>query len=93
MESEDVSDLNDVTGRVKALLAQVLGEPGLAATIGDDAGIVTDLGLDSIQMINFLLQVEDEFDVELDFESLDLDHLGSVRRFCAFVASLDPQAA
>jgi acyl carrier protein len=88
-----VSDLNDVTGRVKALLAEVLGEPALAAEIGDGAGIVTDLGLDSIQMINFLLQVEDEFDVELDFESLDLEHLGSVRRFCGFVANLDPRAA
>jgi acyl carrier protein len=82
-----------VLDQVKGLLAEVLGDPQLAATIGDEADIVVELGLDSIQMINFLLRVEDALNVELDFENLDLSHLSSVRGFCEFIATLDPQAA
>jgi acyl carrier protein len=72
--------------RIKTLLADVLGDPALAATIDDDTSIVGDLGLDSIQMINFLLRLEDEFDIELEFEELSLDQVDSLRQLAGFVA-------
>lgn len=70
---------------LKELLAEVLGDPDLAGRIGDDVDVVDELGLDSLQMISFLLAVEDRFDVEIDFESLQLDDLRSLSRFCALV--------
>ncbi|MFE2415842.1 acyl carrier protein [Streptomyces hokutonensis] len=75
-----------VQERVKAVLGGILGQD-LVADITDDTGIVNDLGLDSIQMITFLLRIEDEFDLELDFESLELVQLDSVRQFCEFVTA------
>ncbi|MFJ5304231.1 acyl carrier protein [Streptomyces sp. NPDC088350] len=75
-----------VQERVKAVLGGILGQD-LVADITDDTGIVNELGLDSIQMITFLLRIEDEFDLELDFESLELVQLDSVRQFCAFVTA------
>jgi len=75
-----------VQERVKAILGGILGQD-LVADITDDTGIVNDLGLDSIQMITFLLRIEDEFDLELDFESLELVQLDSVRQFCEFVTA------
>ncbi|NUU21880.1 MAG: acyl carrier protein [Streptomycetaceae bacterium] len=71
--------------RLKALVAEILGDPGLAAGIADDADLVDELGLDSVQMIRFLLGTEDAFDLELDFEALELDHIRSVRLFAEFV--------
>lgn len=71
--------------RLKVLAARVLGEPATAERIGDDADLVDELGLDSIQMIQFLLGTEDEFDLELDFDALELDHIRSVRLFAEFV--------
>ncbi|WTW93981.1 acyl carrier protein [Streptomycetaceae bacterium NBC_01309] len=71
--------------RLKVLAARALGDPDMAGRIGDDADLVDELGLDSIQMIQFLLGTEDEFDLELDFEALELDHIRSVRLFAVFV--------
>jgi acyl carrier protein len=68
--------------QLKELLAEVLGDPDRAGTIPDDADLVDGLRLDSLQMITFLLAVEDRFDVELDFTTLELDDLRSLRHFC-----------
>lgn len=72
-------------GELKVLLAGVLRDTDAAPRVRDEDRIVDDLGLDSIQMISFLLGVEDRFQVALDFERLDLAKLGSVRDFASFV--------
>ncbi|MCP2163165.1 acyl carrier protein [Goodfellowiella coeruleoviolacea] len=86
LDQNDVADTAAVAGRIKALLGTILGDPALAATIDENTSIVNDLGLDSIQMINFLLQLEDEFNLELDFEDLSLEQLDSLRQLTAFVS-------
>ena len=73
---------------VKALLSQVLYGTDLTAQIADDADIIHDLGLDSLQMIRFLLEVEGQLGVTLDFEQLDLAQFGSVRTFAQLLAEL-----
>ncbi|MFL6123183.1 acyl carrier protein [Actinophytocola sp.] len=74
-----------VSGRTRAVLGEVLGNPALAATITDDTDIIHDLGLDSIQAINFLLALEDAFDVELEFEELTYEQLQRFSQVCGFV--------
>lgn len=79
-----------VAPRIKAVLGVVLGDDQLAATITDDTNIVDDLGLNSIQMINFLLALEDAFDVELEFEDLTFAQLESFPEICRFVVAAMP---
>lgn len=55
-------------------------------SIERETNIIRDLGLDSLQMIEFLLTVEDELQVELDFETMDMEFLESVDSFCLFVS-------
>jgi acyl carrier protein len=76
--------MDEMIGRMAKLLARVLEEPELADTVTADTSLVTDLGIDSLHMITFLLGVEEEFDVEIDFESLDMTHLESLKAFCTF---------
>ena len=73
---------------LKQVLSEVLRDTDESPRVRDDDRIVDDLGLDSIQMITFLLGVEERLDVELDFESLDLSKLGSVREFAQLVDGL-----
>ena len=73
--------------RVKLLLARTLDDESWAQRIDDEADIINDLGLDSVQLISFFLMVEDEFDLELDFDRLEMDGLYSVRSFCDFLRS------
>lgn len=51
-----------------------------------DTDIIRGLGLDSLQMIEFLLTVEDELNIGLDFETMEMDYLESVDTFCRFVS-------
>ena len=81
--------MDDVFSKIKDVLCGVLANGTAAADVATDADLVEDYGLDSLQMISFLLGVEDAFGVELDYESLDLDHLRSVRQFGEWVAALD----
>lgn len=75
--------------KIKELLAEILSEntPVSADEIDENASLLDEVGLDSLQLINFILRVEDEFDIEIDFENLDQDRLASVKAFADFVKS------
>ncbi|WP_434444007.1 acyl carrier protein [Lentzea sp. E54] len=81
-----------VQEKIKTVLAAVLANGIEPAGISSDADLVDDYGLDSLQMISFLLGIEDTFDVALDYENLELDDLRSVRQFADFVSRLAPIA-
>ncbi|MDT7642815.1 MAG: acyl carrier protein [Pseudonocardiales bacterium] len=78
----------EIEERVKVVLAGVLDNGSTAEEIGSEADLVEQYGLDSLQTITFLLAIEDEFDLELDYPNLQLDDLRSVRQFSTFVARL-----
>jgi acyl carrier protein len=82
--------VDESISRVKLLLARSLEDESCADGIRDDADIINDLGLNSLQLVGFFLMVEDEFDIELDFDRLEMDGLYSVRSFCDFLRSHDP---
>ena len=54
--------------------------------IGDDASLISDLNLDSIQMLTLITGLESEFDIMLDEDDLDLEKLSSVNRIAEFVS-------
>ena len=71
--------LNDSTRQVAEKLAAILTDylknnPGNSAVnnhvISPDTNMVTDLQLDSFQVMEFMLEVEDHFDVAIDLVSL-----------------------
>ena len=73
---------------VKQLLEEVKKTPGLAATLSDSANIIEDVGLDSLEMMDFMLEVEKRFQLELDFEQMEFDVFESVSRFAQFVSRM-----
>ncbi|TWP47011.1 acyl carrier protein [Lentzea tibetensis] len=85
--------MDAVHRKIRTVLAGVLANGTTADEIGDDADLVEEYGLDSLQMISFLLGVEDVFDVDLDYESLDLSHVRSVRHFATWLSGLGAAVA
>ncbi len=66
---------------VKLILEKIKGIPGLAAQLSDSADIIEDVGLDSLQMMEFMLAVESQLNLEIDFEKLDFSYLKSIEKF------------
>ncbi|CAM3935431.1 acyl carrier protein [Kibdelosporangium persicum] len=85
--------MSDTESTIKTVLAGVLASGITPAEIRSDADLVEEYGLDSLQTISFLLGIEDAFDIELDYETLELDHLRSVGQFAAFIGSMNRVAA
>lgn len=66
---------------IKLILEKIKGVPGLAAQLDDSADIIEDIGLDSLQMMEFMLEVESQLNLEIDFEKLDFSYLKSIEKF------------
>lgn len=74
--------------KIKEILCDIKSEDSLTKeNITEDADIINDIGLDSLQLINFLLRVEDEFGIQVDFDNLDLKCFESLEAFCVFIDS------
>ena len=48
--------------------------------------------LSSLQMMNFLMRMEREFDIEIDFESVDITELNTIDSFCQLIAVKSKEA-
>ncbi|MBU7315721.1 acyl carrier protein [Paenibacillus sp. SM 69] len=67
------------------ILSEIKESPELLSTLKPETDIINEVGLDSLQMINFVLAIEDAFDVEIDFDHFDIDQLSSIQAFVAFL--------
>lgn len=77
--------------KVIEIIAEIKEDPALLQTLDSSSDLTIDAALDSLQIINFILRIEDEFNVEVDFDTFDLEHLKSVDRFTGYVAGLTGQ--
>jgi acyl carrier protein len=66
---------------IKLILEKVKGVPGLSQQLSDSADIIEDVGLDSLEMMEFMLEVETQLSLEIDFEKLDFSYLRSIKKF------------
>jgi acyl carrier protein len=70
---------------IKKLIADIKNKPELADSMSDTADILNDIGLDSLQIITFILQLETIFSVEFDFDNFDYSHLSSITALSDFI--------
>ena len=71
--------------KIKEIIATIKDDPSLVDTLSDDASIIQEAGLDSLQIINFVLNIEDVFCIEFDFDNFDYSHIRSIRAFSQYV--------
>ena len=80
--------VNNKTGtlhEVKNILIEITHREADIQNAASSAHILKDLGLDSLQLISFILAVEERMEVEFDFDQFDYDQLSSLDTFCSFL--------
>ena len=75
---------------IKQILEEVRGVPGLSTQLPDSASIIEDAGLDSLEMLTFMLTLEQRLGVRIDFEKMAFTHLQSIRALSDFLSSAQP---
>ncbi len=71
----------EVRSRISAALQEVVGRP---VAVSDETDIVNDLGLDSLAVMNFVMALEDEYDI-----SMPLDRMAEVQTVGDLVRTIE----
>jgi acyl carrier protein len=71
----------EVRSRISAALQEVVGRP---VSVSDQTDIVNDLGLDSLAIMNFVMALEDEYDI-----SMPLDRMAEVQTVGDLVRTIE----
>ena len=74
----------DIPTRVKSLIADQFGL--VADTLKDDAHIIDDLGLDSLDAVELVMALEEEFGIEIPDDATD--HITTVGSAVALISRL-----
>ena len=73
---------------IKRILAAVKALPGSPADLADDTDIINDVGLDSIELLSFMLEVEAQMEIRIDFDRMEFSTLSSIARLAAFLDTM-----
>lgn len=73
---------------IKQTLEQVKGVRGLAGELADDADIIKTVGLDSLEMLRFMLAIEERLSIQIDFDRLEYSAFNSIRRLAEFMETM-----
>ncbi|WP_426446104.1 acyl carrier protein [Paenibacillus sp. S-38] len=79
--------------RIIELIGELKKDPALAERLTPESSILKDSGMESLLITHFILRVEDEFGVEIDFDTFDLSHLDSIASFCGYIRQHLPETA
>jgi acyl carrier protein len=73
---------------IKRILARIKSEPSLSARLPDTADLVEEVGLDSLEMLQFMLEIEASLSVQVDFDKLEFSTLRSIHALAAFLDTM-----
>lgn len=81
------------TGATTVERVWLLIRDALSVDVPDGDTDLIDSGLlDSLALVTLIVEIEDEFEVELPLEDFDLDRFRSVERIAAFLTEAYPTA-
>jgi len=80
------ASITDIERRLKQVLLERLGERVTAEEIQSETPLVRNgLGLDSVALLEFVVGIEEEFDLMLDDGALTIEHFRSLSSLAAYL--------
>jgi acyl carrier protein len=84
---------NPTTAALKQILAKVKADPQLFSRFPDSAHLVDEIGLDSIEMLQLMLEIESTLAIQIDFDRLEFSYLRSIDTLAAFLDTMPAATA
>ncbi len=86
MDTELMKDT--IVSTIMNAISEIMEEDEIACTLSLDSDLINDVGLDSIQLINMILNLEDNLDVVIDFDDFDFDEINTIGSLAEFLKGL-----
>ena len=86
MDTELMKDT--IVSTIMNAISEIMEEDEIACTLSLDSDLINDVGLDSIQLINMILNLEDNLDIVIDFDDFDFDEINTIGCLAEFLKGL-----
>ena len=73
---------------IKSIIGKLKRNESMATQLSDEADLIDEVGLDSLEMLQFMLEVEERLGLQIDFEALAFDYLRSIRLLAEFLNTM-----
>jgi len=83
-----MKDHQSTIATIKDIVARLKREPQLAATLADTADLVDGVGLDSLEMLQFMLELEERLGIQIDFDQMEFSYLRSLQALAKFLDAM-----
>ena len=71
---------------IKRLLAEMMEMDPQNVSWNSDTDILNDIGVDSLQLVQFLLKLEEEMNITIDYDALTFDDLATIGTLASFLS-------
>lgn len=61
--------------KIRKILEEALSDDEIINNINEDTDIIHGIGMNSFEIINFFFGIEEKFEIEIDYESIDINSL------------------
>ena len=61
--------------KIRKILEEVLSDDEIINNINEDTDIIHGIGMNSFEIINFFFGIEEKFEIEIDYESININSL------------------
>ena len=78
---------------IKTILAKLKSDPDLYTRLPETADLIDDVGLDSLEMLHFMLELEASLSVQIDFDKLEFSTVRSLHALATFLETMPPRPA
>ncbi len=74
---------------LQSIVVDISGDQTLIEWLTESTNLVTQVGLDSLQLVTFMMRAEQQLGIEIEYQDVNLDDVSSIDRFCAFLGKRD----
>lgn len=81
-----MGNLQSIEVRIKEIIKSRLKDQEKINNVNSETPLLS-LGIDSILALSILVEIEEEFDIEINDEDLNMDRIRTIRSFAELVGS------
>lgn len=78
--------------KIMKSITEVLEDETLAANLNASMDLINEVGLDSLQLVNVILDLEEELDLSIDFDEFDFDEVRTIQMLADYLEGLVNEA-
>ena len=85
--------MTNTVAAIKEIIAKLRDVPQLATELADTADLIDHLKLNSLEMLQFMLELEERLAIRIDFDRLEFSYLHSIHTLADFLDTMPPRHA